>query len=107
MGSRGQRRLRGVLIVAEIAAAMVLLVGSSLLIRTFLRLAAADLGFDPKGVLTLKVAPSPRTYPDPRKEDHPLRPDHCECTRDSRCPNGRHRRRTAINRKRRRSRGIF
>jgi predicted permease len=63
-GSLGQRRLRGVLVIAEIAAAMVLLVGSSLLIRTFLRLQAAGLGFDPKGVLTLKIAPSPRPYPD-------------------------------------------
>jgi putative ABC transport system permease protein len=66
-GSRGQHRVRGVLIIAEIAAAMVLLVGSSLLIRTFLRLASANLGFDPKGVLTLKVAPSPRKYPDAAK----------------------------------------
>ncbi len=63
-GSLGQRRLRGMLVIAEIAAAMVLLVGSSLLIRTFLRLEAAGLGFEPKGVLTLKIAPSPKTYPD-------------------------------------------
>jgi len=63
-GSVGQRRLRGMLVVAEVAAAMVLLVGSSLLIRTFLRLEAAGLGFEPKGVLTLKIAPSPRAYPD-------------------------------------------
>jgi len=66
-GSRGQRRVRGILIVAEIAAAMVLLIGSSLLIRTFLHLASANLGFEPKGVLTLKVAPSPRKYPDTAK----------------------------------------
>jgi len=66
-GSRGQHRVRGVLIIAEIAAAMVLLVGSSLLIRTFLRLASANLGFEPQGVLTLKVAPSPRKYPDAAK----------------------------------------
>jgi predicted permease len=66
-GSLGQRRLRSVLVVAEIAAAMVLLVGSSLLIRTFLRLASARLGFEPQGVLTLKIAPSPRNYPDAAK----------------------------------------
>jgi putative ABC transport system permease protein len=46
---------------------MVLLVGSSLLIRTFLRLASASLGFEPKGVLTLRIAPSPRNYPDAAK----------------------------------------
>lgn len=66
-GSRGQRRVRGVLVVAEIAAAMVLLVGSSLLIRTFLRLASAGLGFEPRGVFTLKLAPSARKYPDAAK----------------------------------------
>jgi putative ABC transport system permease protein len=66
-GSRSQRRVRGVLVIAEIGAAMVLLVGSSLLIRTFLRLASARLGFEPKGVLTLKVAPSPRKYSDQPK----------------------------------------
>jgi putative ABC transport system permease protein len=62
-----QRGVRGVLVIAEIAAAMVLLVGSTLLIRTFLRLAYTNLGFGPKGVLTLKVAPSPRKYPDAPK----------------------------------------
>ncbi len=65
--SRGPHRIRGVLIIAEIATAMILLVGSSLLIRTFVRLASADLGFEPKGVLTLKVAPSRRRYPDDAK----------------------------------------
>jgi putative ABC transport system permease protein len=65
--SRGQNRVRGALIIAEIAAAMVLLIGSTLLIRTFLRLASASVGFEPKGVLTLKIAPSPRKYPDSAK----------------------------------------
>lgn len=66
-GSRGQQRTRGILLISEVAAAMMLLVGSNLLIRTFLRLASANLGFEPKGVLTLKVAPSPRKYPDDAK----------------------------------------
>jgi putative ABC transport system permease protein len=61
-GSSGQRRIRGILVIAEIAAAMVLLIGSSLLIRTFVRLATAGVGFDPKGVLTLKVAPPRAKY---------------------------------------------
>ncbi|HLX46382.1 MAG TPA: ABC transporter permease [Bryobacteraceae bacterium] len=66
-GSRGQQRVRGILVIAEIAAAMMLLVGSSLLIRTFLRLASAELGFVPNGVLTFKISPSPRRYPDAGK----------------------------------------
>ncbi|HTB11945.1 MAG TPA: ABC transporter permease [Bryobacteraceae bacterium] len=68
-GSPGQRQIRGILVIAEIAAAMVLLIGSSLLIRTFVRLATAGVGFDPKGVLTLKVAPSPRKYPDAKRSE--------------------------------------
>ncbi len=64
-GTGGQRRLRGILVIAEIAAAMILLVGSSLLIHTFARLASATLGFEPRGVLTLEIAPSPRKYPGP------------------------------------------
>ena len=46
---------------------MILLVASTLLIRTFLRLASADLGFNPNGVLTLRIAPSPRNYTDAAK----------------------------------------
>jgi predicted permease len=62
-GGRRQKWMHATLIMAEVAAAMVLLVGSGLLIRNFLRLAAADPGFDARRVLTLKVAPSPRKYP--------------------------------------------
>jgi hypothetical protein len=52
---RSQQPVHGVLVVAEIAAAMVLLVSSALLIRTFVRLADQSPGFRPDGVLTMKV----------------------------------------------------
>jgi putative ABC transport system permease protein len=67
---RSQQRMHGVLVVAEIAAAMVLLVSSALLIRTFVRLADQNPGFRPDGVLTMKVSLPilPQDpYPQPQK----------------------------------------
>lgn len=63
--THGAQRLQGFLIVAEVAAALVLVIGSGLLIRTFLRHANADAGFDARNVLTLKVSPSSRKYGQP------------------------------------------
>ena len=51
-----QNKLRSVLVIAEVALALVLLVGSALLIRTSLALGAVDPGFDPKNVLTMRMA---------------------------------------------------
>lgn len=55
-GSRGHQRLRGVFVTAEIAMAIVLLAGSGLLIRSFLRLSSSELGFNPHGVLTMRIS---------------------------------------------------
>src|SRR6202042_3180523 len=49
-GSRN--RLRAVLVTAQFSLALMLLIGSGLLIRSFLKLQSADLGCDPKGLLT-------------------------------------------------------
>src|SRR5262249_26053112 len=43
---KGRARLRSVLVVAEVAVALVLLVGASLLVQTFRNLQRVDLGFD-------------------------------------------------------------
>ena len=53
-GGRGER-LRAMLVVAQVALALVLLVGSGLLVRTFARLQQVDLGFDPTHTLTAQV----------------------------------------------------
>jgi putative ABC transport system permease protein len=62
ISGRGQRARR-VLIVGEVSVALVLLVAGGLLMRTFLRLQGADLGFDPSNVLVGSVAPPPFTPP--------------------------------------------
>jgi len=55
-------RLHRALVIAEVAIAMVLLACSGLLIRSFARMASLDPGFDPEGVLTLRIAPPGRKY---------------------------------------------
>lgn len=52
---RGQYRLHNSLVIAETAVGLVLLVGSGLLIRSFVRVLAVDPGFDPRNVLTASL----------------------------------------------------
>ncbi len=71
-GSRGasigfrRNRLRSVLVIGEVVLALVLLVGSALLMRSFYQLRSADPGYDPRGVLTFTVdLPEARYKTDP------------------------------------------
>jgi putative ABC transport system permease protein len=48
-------RLRGALVVSEVALACVLLVGAGLLLRSFLRVLDVDLGFQPSGAAAIKI----------------------------------------------------
>jgi putative ABC transport system permease protein len=57
LGASGKlQRLRSVIVVAEIAVSLVLLVGGGLMIRSFRQLQGAQLGFEPTAALTLRVA---------------------------------------------------
>jgi putative ABC transport system permease protein len=54
-GSRRQTRMRGGLVVAQVALSMVLLLGAGLLMRTFVKLAGADLGVNSRDVLVAGI----------------------------------------------------
>jgi predicted permease len=51
-----QSKARSILVISEVSLAMVLLIGSALLIRTFIALRAVNPGFDPHHVLTLEMS---------------------------------------------------
>ena len=69
--SEGQqrRRARSVLVVTEIALAQVLLVGAALLAISYVRVTQINPGFNADRVLTAKIAPSRKKYPDPRSRE--------------------------------------
>lgn len=61
-GGAAARRVRRVLVAAEFALAIMLLVGAGLLTRSLLKAQQVDRGFNPDGVLTLQLAsPFPST----------------------------------------------
>jgi putative ABC transport system permease protein len=67
--SRRQNRARSVLVISEIALAVVLLTGAALLIRTFMGLRSVNPGFDPHNILTLQTSMSGGTYATTAKVD--------------------------------------
>ena len=56
MEDAGRRRARNILVVGQTALALILLVGSGLLARSFARLTSTSLGFDPRDVMTFRVS---------------------------------------------------
>jgi predicted permease len=55
-GTPRSRRFQSALVVTEVASALVLVAGALLMVRSFLRLQAGDLGFEPDRVLTLRMS---------------------------------------------------
>jgi predicted permease len=63
--ARGGARVRRTLVVAEIALALMLLIGAGLLVASFRRLSHIDGGFDGEGVLTARITLPQAKYPQP------------------------------------------
>jgi putative ABC transport system permease protein len=63
-GPRGNNRLslRNVFVIAEVAIALVLLVGAGLMIKSFQRIQAIDPGFNPNRLLSMRINLPPKRY---------------------------------------------
>jgi putative ABC transport system permease protein len=48
------RRIRSLLVISEVALALVLMIGAGLMIKSFQQMKSADLGFDPEGLVTMR-----------------------------------------------------
>lgn len=68
-GSARGVSVRGLLVVAQAALSVVLLIGAALLLESFARVAGVDLGFRPENLLTMQIALPPSRYFDWRKQE--------------------------------------
>jgi putative ABC transport system permease protein len=64
---RSRRRARSILVVAELALALILTIGAGLLTKSFLLLSQVEPGFQPENVLTFEISLSPLKYRDARE----------------------------------------
>jgi putative ABC transport system permease protein len=55
-GSSTSHRFRNIFVVTQIALALVLLIGAGLLVKSLKKLQSVDPGFNPKGLLTMRVS---------------------------------------------------
>jgi putative ABC transport system permease protein len=62
-GVKGQR-MRNSLVIAEVALALVLLIGAGLMMRSFMHLQKTDIGMDPSRTLTFRVGLPEAQFPD-------------------------------------------
>ncbi len=65
-GLARRNRMRGALVISEVALTLVLLVCAGLLIRTMLRLKSVETGFNSENVLAMDIGLPNAKYPDPK-----------------------------------------
>ena len=65
VGLRSESRLRRMLVTVQFALALMLLVGAGLLLQSFRRAAAVDVGFDPRGLVAVRITAPSGVYPTP------------------------------------------
>lgn len=63
--SASQRRFRGAIVVAQVAVALCLLIGASLVARSLMNLHSVEKGFDPEGRLTFNIVMPAARFPTP------------------------------------------
>ena len=63
--SRSHQRIRSTIVVAQVAVALCLLTGASLVARSLMNLEGVDKGFDPRGRLTFNFVIPAARFPDP------------------------------------------
>jgi putative ABC transport system permease protein len=66
----GHGRFRGVLVAAQVGLALILVIGATLMARSFIRLQQVNAGFQPKNVLTAEIQMPDLRYSDPRHVDN-------------------------------------
>ncbi len=66
-GRGGHSRIRSMLVVAEVALSLVLLVGAGLMVRSFIAMQRADLGIKPENVLAMQISLPRDSYEDKDK----------------------------------------
>jgi putative ABC transport system permease protein len=64
-GAVGERRLRNSLVVMQIAAALMLLIGAELLTKSFRKVLEVPLGFDAENLVAVRLRPPGHTYEAP------------------------------------------
>jgi putative ABC transport system permease protein len=67
--STGRQRARGVLVITQVALALVLLAGAGLTLKSFWRSANAPIGFEPRGILTMTLS-LPKARYDSKEKIH-------------------------------------
>jgi predicted permease len=64
----GRARMRGLLVVSQVALSLMLLIGAGLLLRSFAQLMRTNPGFDAHGLLTMDISLSTQRYATPAQQ---------------------------------------